>query len=254
MTLLLTLALPTEKAKAVAKQLLGLGATSAQGDQNSITAFHHIVAQNSTHLLDVLLENDRPVVMSVLNNVGSYGVSWRATPHSPLSSAIDKGFGDMAATILQLGATTTIDYDGWVKNQISTNSWARNQDPDTIKARYEDNVVQPIILAAGKDMARTVEDLVAHGADIGTLEKLAFQYRRNPFTASYQIPQSLLEVVQQKLTQFRAYVEVVPKSPETLESESFYTDKWEKGTYQYVRLFSKQFPELIANYHSSSLL
>lgn len=236
MTILLTLALPTEKAKAVTKQLLALGATSAQGDQNSITVFHHVASQNSD-ILDVLLENDRPVVMSVLNNLGSDGARYNVSINSPLTTAIDKGFVDMASKLLELGATTTIDYNGWVKHYLAANPWAKNQDAKTIRERHDDSVIEPIILAAGKGLARTVEQLLDHNADPNTLEKTAHSIIRNSSSVSYIIPQSLLDVVRQKLTTLREYKEPVAASePETLEEESFYTCSHEVGTYQYVCL------------------
>lgn len=235
MTILLTLALPTEKAKAVAKQLLALGATSAQGDQNSISVFHHVVGQNNSELLDVLLENDRPVVMSVLNKLSSEGGNYNTSINSPLTSAIGKGFTDMASKLLELGATTTVDYDGWVKHYLAANSWAKNQDAKTIRERHDDSVIEPIILAAGKGLAKTVEKLLDHKADPNTLEKTAHSVIRNSSSISYSIPQSLLDVVQQKLTTLREYKEpVAADQPETLEEESFYTCGHENGTYQYV--------------------
>ena len=67
MTMLLAMALPTEKAKEVVKRLLELGATSAQADMNHITALHYVVAQNDHEILDVLLADDRPVALSVID-------------------------------------------------------------------------------------------------------------------------------------------------------------------------------------------
>lgn len=103
MTLILAMSLPTDKAKEVIKLLLKLGATSAQADMNHYTAFHQIVGENNNDLLDVILANDRPAALSVLNNLGSSDF-WGSDTDSPLTTATKKGYKDMAAKLLELGA------------------------------------------------------------------------------------------------------------------------------------------------------
>lgn len=235
MTILLAMALPSDKAKQVVKLLLDLGATSAQGDMNHVTAFHHVVAQNSSEILDVLLANDRPIALSVLNNTGTDGSTYGAMINSPLTTAIDKGHQDMAAKLLELGAKATIDFDDWVKSYLATDRWARNQDAERTKSTYLDSVIQPIILAAGKGMGQTVEDLGAHGADPSTLENTAYAVLRNPHTATHAFPESLLDIIQQKLKTLREYKDPDQnvKEPEKLRDESFYMSGFDEGTYQH---------------------
>jgi ankyrin repeat protein len=103
MTIVLAMSLPTEKAKEVVKLLLKLGATSAQADMNHFTAFHHIVAQDNSDILDVLLANDRPAALSILDNLGYTG-HWNNESDSPLTTAIRKGYEGMAAKLVKLGA------------------------------------------------------------------------------------------------------------------------------------------------------
>jgi ankyrin repeat protein len=125
MTILLAMALPTEKAKAVVKLLLELGATSAQADMNHTTALHYVVAQNNHEILDMLLANDRPVALSVIN--------WMSTPKwgnqgdSPLTTAIQLGHQDMATKLLSIGAKPDVSFDSWVKTYLEKNIWAKNQ-------------------------------------------------------------------------------------------------------------------------------
>jgi ankyrin repeat protein len=125
MTILLAMALPTEKAKEVVKLLLELGATSAQADMNHISALHYVVSSNNHEILDILLANDRPVALSVIN--------WMSTPkwgnrgESPLTTAIELGYQDMVSKLLAIGAKSDISFDSWVKTYLDKNPWARTQ-------------------------------------------------------------------------------------------------------------------------------
>lgn len=103
MTLILAMSLPTEKAKEVIHLLLKLGATSSQADMNHFTAFHHVISQNNGDVLDVLLENDRPAALSVLNNLG-YSDHYGSQMDSPLTTAIKKEHKDIVSTLLKLKA------------------------------------------------------------------------------------------------------------------------------------------------------
>ncbi len=125
MTILLAMALPTEKAKAVVKLLLELGVTSAQADMNHVSALHYVVAQDNHDILDMLLDNDRPIALSVIN--------WMSTPKwgnqgdSPLTTAIELGYQDMVSKLLAVGAKPDISFDSWVKTYLEKNPWARSQ-------------------------------------------------------------------------------------------------------------------------------
>jgi ankyrin repeat protein len=173
MTIVLAMSLEKEKAKEMVKLLLQLGATSAQADMNHYTALHYVVNQDHHDVLDVLLSNDRPVALSVLNNVGS-------TQHfgnqcnTPLASAIEQEYTDMAAKLLKLGAKPTIEFDDWVKMYLAKNVWAKQHNSDQTMSQYHDSVTQPIVAAATKEMGKAVEDLIAHGADPCALEKSAY--------------------------------------------------------------------------------
>jgi ankyrin repeat protein len=111
MTILLAMTLPTEKAKEVVKLLLELGATSAQADMNHISTLHYVVAQDNHEILDLLLANDRPVALSVIN--------WMSTPKW--------GHQDMVSKLLAIGAKPDITFDSWIKTYLERNQWARNQ-------------------------------------------------------------------------------------------------------------------------------
>ena len=124
MTILLAMSLPTDKAKAVVKLLLELGATSAQADMKHITALHYVVAHDNHDILDLLLSNDRPVALSVINSIGSSDYGNQG--NSAIITAIEKGYQDMVSKLLSLGAKPNIDYDQWIKNYIASYVWAKN--------------------------------------------------------------------------------------------------------------------------------
>lgn len=198
MTLLLALSLPTAKAKDVVTLLLKLGATSAQADMNRYTTFHYVVNSGNEDILDLLVANDKPVALSVLNNVGSLS-RWDNSGNTPLITAIEKDHKTMISKLLALGAKPTLPFDDWIKTYLSKNEHAKNHTAEQTMDTYKSSVTQPIIQAAAKNMANAVKELLAHGADPLTLDKGAHNIIKNPQNASYQTPESLLDVIQAKL-------------------------------------------------------
>jgi ankyrin repeat protein len=110
MTLILAMSLPTEQAKDIIKLLLKLGATSAQADTNHYTAFHQVVSANNDEVLDILVANDRPAALGILNNLG-YSDHWGNETDSPLTTAIKKGYQEMTKKLLELGAKSEVRSD-----------------------------------------------------------------------------------------------------------------------------------------------
>ncbi len=125
MTILLAMTLPTEKAKEVVKLLLELGATSAQADMNHVSTLHYVVAQDNHEILDILLANDRPVALSVMNWMST--PKWNNQGDSPLMTAIEMGHQHMVSKLLAIGAKTDISFDSWIKTYLEKNPWAKNQ-------------------------------------------------------------------------------------------------------------------------------
>jgi hypothetical protein len=125
--------------------------------------------------------------------------------------------------------------------------------PEDIKRQFHNNVIQPIISAAGKEMGKVVEDLVAHGANPSTLERSAYSVVQNPDNARYTVTESLLDIIQKKLKTLRAWQEpsdknsnrrqpyyylsrptdLRPKQPEKLRDEASYTYGLVSGTYKH---------------------
>jgi ankyrin repeat protein len=222
------------------KLLLKLGATSAQGDMNHVTALHYMVAENHDEILDILLEHDGPAALSVLSNIG-FGASrhfWGGmNGDSPLTTALNKGYQDMVSKLLLLGAKPTVSFDDWIKGYLQKVHYAKNNTPEQNMTQYNNNVTQPIITAAVKEMGKSIEDFLTHGADANTLEKQAHSILQHPSNAQYQTAESLLDIVQKKLKLLRKYKaepENTPQTkPETLRDERFYTRGLVENSYHY---------------------
>ncbi|KAH7360980.1 ankyrin repeat-containing domain protein [Rhexocercosporidium sp. MPI-PUGE-AT-0058] len=231
MSILLALSLPAEKAKEVVKLLLKLGATSAQADMNHYTVFHYVVAEGRNDILDILLTQDKPRAMSVLDNVGQ--VSHWQQGYSPLTTAIDRGNEEMVIKLLALGTKPEVDFDTWVKTYLAQNPYAKNNSPEQTRLQYQGSINQPIIAAAIKDLGKSIQELLSHGADPKTLEKSAYGVVNNPQNAIYQVAESLLDIVQRKLKALREWTpsESSLKKPETLREEISYTAGLEGYSY-----------------------
>ncbi|KAL2074939.1 hypothetical protein VTL71DRAFT_8719 [Oculimacula yallundae] len=222
MSILLALSLPAEKGKEIVKLLLKLGATSAQADMNHYSVFHYIVKEGRDDILDILLTQDNPRALSVIDNAGQ--IYTHQLGHSPLTTAIDQENPEMVRKLLALGAKPEVDFDSWVKTYLARNTYARSQSPEQTRQQYRNSVTQPIIAAAIKSLGQTVQDLLAHGADPKILEKQSYSIVASPQRATYQVAESLLDIVQKKLKTLREWKPVeIAKKPEKLRNESTYT-------------------------------
>ncbi len=203
MTIILALLLPTEEAKAVVKLLLELGATSAQADANRYTVFHYVIAEGNHDILDLLVDNDRPAALSVINNLGTMQNNSQA--EFPLSTAVHIKSQDIIVKLLSLGAKPFLGFDEWVKRLLESNTYyARNQNHEAAVLQFKSNVSQPITTAARNEMGKSIQDLLKYGADPSTLEKAAQGYIINPSNWYYpHPPQALLDIVQEKLKALR---------------------------------------------------
>ncbi|TVY29345.1 Uncharacterized protein LHYA1_G001351 [Lachnellula hyalina] len=234
MTIVLAMFLPTEKAKKVVKKLLELGATSAQGDMQQNSAFHYVVSQDNSDILDVLLSNDRPAALSVLNNMG-FMDHWGNNTVSPLTTAVQNRNKDLVEKLLKLGANPSVSFEVWIKAYLAKNDWAKTQSSESNMNSFRHSVSQPIITAADMEMGETVMDLLRHGADPATLQQSSWHLVQNPSRSHYDTGKSLLDIIQIKLEALRNYREPdnSPKKPETLKSEEHYTSGLTDGTYRH---------------------
>ncbi|TVY42900.1 Uncharacterized protein LSUB1_G001614 [Lachnellula subtilissima] len=227
MTIVLAMFLPTEKAKKVVKKLLELGATSAQGDMEQRSAFHYVVSQDNSDILDVLLSDDRPAALSVLNNMG-FMDHWGNSTVSPLATAVQNRNKDLVEKLLDLGANPSVSFEVWIKAYLAKNDWAKTQSSESNMDSFRHSISQPIITAADMEMGKTVIDLLRHGADPATLQQSSWHLVQNPSRSHYDTGKNKLEAL-------RNYKEPDndPKKPETLKSEEYYTSGLTEGTYRH---------------------
>lgn len=158
---------------------------------------------------------------------------------APLTTAVTKGYGKMGSKLLELGADPTITFDNWIKAYLAKMPYAKSHTAENNKDSYYSSVMQPIIVAAAKEMGKSVEDLLAHGADPNTLEKGSYNLAKpeNRWNTRYQIPDSLLDIIQKKLKALREH-KVEPNNthmntPETLHDEQHYTVGLSSESYQF---------------------
>jgi len=110
LTLVLSLALPVEKAVSMTKTLLSLGATSAQADLNGVTAFQRCVEENAESLVRTLLEIDKTGSKTSINHVVA---PQYLTPQTALQAAVRKGNLRLTLLLLEQGASTDVDFESW---------------------------------------------------------------------------------------------------------------------------------------------
>lgn len=108
MTLVLAAQLSEPSSLNVTKKLLGLGASSAQGDMEQITAFHYLVAKRKVTLLKACFEEDGAASRTALDHLILQNISWRMKPHTPLTTAIRSGDNDLVECLLNFGAKAII--------------------------------------------------------------------------------------------------------------------------------------------------
>lgn len=201
MSILLALSLPEEKGKEVVKLLVKLGASSAQADVNHYTAFHFVVAQGREDILDILLSDDKPIALSVLDNVGSGKCGREGS--TPLTTAINGKNQQLVKKLLELGARADTKFDDWVKTYLAQNPEAKNHTSEQVQSTYCSRVQPPIVGAAIMELGQSIEELLKHGADPKVLERSAWSVVENPQNGTHQVAWSILDIVQAKLKQLR---------------------------------------------------
>jgi ankyrin repeat protein len=226
LTLVLALSLPIEKAKEVVKVLLELGATSAQADMNEFTALHYIVSEDNSEVLDILFVEDGPAAQSVVNYV-------TVSSETALTIAIKKSRAAMVEKLQSLGAKPTISFDDYIKVQLARNDVAKHWSPEASKDNYLQNVTQPLMLAAQKGMPKTMEVLLAAGADPRILDGPGYAAVKHG--TQWNKASSLLDVVRSKIETLKKYdgEELYSQRPQILQDEAHYVLGIKKGTYEF---------------------
>ncbi|KAI4277467.1 MAG: hypothetical protein LQ337_001740 [Flavoplaca oasis] len=172
MTLVLAAGLPSTDALQVTHALLASSASSAQADNQRISAFHYLVAKEKVDLLKASVVDDGAATRSALNHLVLEDTYWRPSADTPLTTAIKTGNTDLVQLLLDMGAKPSIDLDDYTTahNAVGQRRSYYHNNQDVAKL-WRENVRQPIFLAVDHDMPEIVLKLLKVGADINTTDK-----------------------------------------------------------------------------------
>lgn len=148
MTLVLAAGLPSTDALQVTHALLASSASSAQADNQRISAFHYLVAKEKVDLLKASVVDDGAATRSALNHLVLEDTYWRPSADTPLTTAIKTGNTDLVQLLLDMGAKPSIDLDDYTTahNAVGQRRSYYHNNQDVAKL-WRENVRQPIFLA-----------------------------------------------------------------------------------------------------------
>ncbi|CAK7202192.1 hypothetical protein SEUCBS139899_004914 [Sporothrix eucalyptigena] len=235
LTLALALALPVEKAKAMANTLLNLGATSSQADMNGITAFHRYVESSKVDLVQLLFDLDKTGAPIALKNI-SFPSSYNTT--SPLLVAISNGDIRTVITLLDNGAAPQIDFDTWLKSaktssNISHSLSTLEENTKVFQARVE----QPLIVAMQSPNPNIALELLNRGADPDAKTKDFHNSRKYSWMSNSNAPENALAIARSHLKKLREYKDEPSKQQKPFkmaENPNAFLSTLSKDSWMYV--------------------
>lgn len=232
LTLVLSVKLPVEKAKSMARTILSLGASSAQADLKGFTAFQRIVEENATELVEVLLASDKIGVKNSINHIAFNG--WQQID-TTLQHAIQGGDPRLILQLLDAGALPQIDFETWLK---SAKQAARME--NRLRGSLEDNTKvfereteQPIITAIQSSTPSVVLELLKRGADVNAMTKQSYQILHST-GFGYGTGQTALDLAEEQLQRLCTYEPPAAKYPELRSDLDGLVEKYDQGTWQYA--------------------
>ncbi|KAL8804903.1 MAG: hypothetical protein Q9182_002305 [Xanthomendoza sp. 2 TL-2023] len=236
MTLVLAARLVGSNALQVSNQLLSLGASSAQADNQRISAFHYLVAKKKVGLLKACVHNDGAAAKSALNHLVLEDTYWRPNADTPLTTAIKTGNAELVELLLDMGAKPNIGLDDYISAYTAGGReysyTSRNQD---LAKLWREDLVQPISLAVENDMPEIVLKLLEAGADINTIDKDAHQSIAtfNIDKKQYLNGKTVLDAVASQIEKLEQAIAQEPElaPPITLQDEDFYLKGSKRGSY-----------------------
>ncbi len=250
LTLVLTLALPVEKAVEMTETLLSLGATSSQADTNGITAFHRYIRSGGSQLIESLWANDKIGLKTALNHVAVSGSFYDCETLAPLITAVDRGDPTVILKLLEAGANPEIDFETWLRG--AKFSFENNlRDYESNKTVFNQGVSQPLIIAIQSSNPSNAIRLLERGADPNVITKASSRIITDTWRRRDKKGQSALDVVQDALMKLREYrgekvVFHLPwrtrwdktetndvKAPKGPFGTSEFLKKFQRGTYQH---------------------
>ncbi|KAG8165309.1 hypothetical protein KVR01_005584 [Diaporthe batatas] len=229
LTLVLSIKLPIDKAKSMAKTILSLGASSAQADMNGSTAFQRIVEENSTELVEVLLTLDEIGAKNSLNHLSFSG--WQQMD-STLQHAIKGGDIRLVLQLLDAGAVPQIDFEMWLKAAKQSPKMDYHlRDIESNTKLFERGTEQPIITAIQSSDPAIVLELLKRGADVNTMTTQSYQVVHNK-TYGYGIGKTLLDLVEDQLDRLRMYEPPAVNPPELKSGMEEVLKQYKQGSWQ----------------------
>ena len=244
MTLILAARLSGDAATSTVKQLLSLGAASAQADMDQITAFHYIAAKRRVELLKACLGEDRAAARMALSYLVLEDSYWNPRIDNPLTTAIRTGDGELSGALLSFGAKSSIDLDDFTTAynhaKESAQSYWRHRDDDVAKI-WKEHILQPLFLAIENDLPDIVLQMIEGGIDANTLDieahkTLAHHADGQTYTLNGG---TLLDSVAAKMSNIDSAIKSQPRlaKPITLDPEKTYLDGTDPDSYQRWYLF-----------------
>ncbi|KAL8692808.1 MAG: hypothetical protein Q9224_003884 [Gallowayella concinna] len=236
MTLVLAARLSGSSALHVTNELLSLGASSAQADNQRISAFHYLVAKRKVELLKACVHNDGAAAKSALNHLVVESPRWRPRADTPLTTAIKTGNAELVDLLLDMGAKPDIGLDAYISacSAGRQDNYYTSGHQDLAKL-WRETIVQPILLAVDHDMPEVIMKLIEAGADINTIDKDAHEsvaeFKEN--NKQHLYGKSVLDAVASKIKELER--EIASKlelaQPITLQHEDFYLEGSKSGSY-----------------------
>lgn len=238
MTLILAATLTGSKSYDVSKSLLSLGASSAQADMTHVSVVHYLAAQRNIRVLKACFEEDTSAAKSVLDHVKVDLSYWNPNAHTPLTTAIKRGDGNLVKFLLESGAKPVIDIDDFVPAFAEEREYSyRAYDEKEAIKTWKEKIEQPVLLAVENDLPDVVLKMIDLGVDINTLDYRAraaiSKYEEN--NKSHLHGSSLLDAVNSKIQSIEEAVQSGPELPDpiTLSSDESYLRDMTAGTYEH---------------------
>ena len=205
LTMALALSLPLDKAKAMTKTLLDLGATCSQADLHGITVFHRYVESSQVDLVQLLLDLDKTGSPIALKNV-SFPAHFTM---SPLLAAVSQGDIRMVLKLLENGAAPQIDFDTWLQGAKKSSTISTGLASFDVNTNlFQTYTEQPLIVAMRSSNPNIALELLERGADPDTKASDVYRYLKYTWMSG---PENALAFARKYLKSLREYKSEGPR-------------------------------------------
>jgi ankyrin repeat protein len=248
LTLVLALNLPLAEAKAAINALMLVGATTSQADMKQVSALHYAVNEANVSILEAMKKMTDS--MSLKKNINALSTErtrygwYDKSVNTPLLTAVRSRNAKAVNAVLEMGAQPEISLDEYSVLYHREERHA-SEDPEQVKKIYQQNVDQPVVIAAQLDMPDTVGRLLDEGASPNSCPKSAYQFLGGHHWR--QENKSLLDLVDDRVKALKESLEGKPtalkesiggmstveklSAPGKLASDDTYLD-YPRGSYQ----------------------